>query len=108
MRQPTSVQCGMPAGAPLEPVARIFLSRTITAPTLARLQVERSATSRVIVRKYWCQLSRSLIAVLSSIRSLQALPTFGRLRTLLACVGFDEFKRIRRESHGQRGEEKPP
>src|SRR5207244_9919446 len=60
-RQPTSVQCGRPAGAPLYPVARMFLSRTMTAPTLARVQVERSATCRVIVMKYWCQLGRSLM-----------------------------------------------
>src|SRR5258708_5545856 len=33
-------------------------SRTMTAPTLARRQVERSATSRVIVMKYWSQLGR--------------------------------------------------
>src|SRR5947209_4177168 len=38
----------------------MFLSRTMTAPTLARVQVERSATWRVIVMKYWCQLGRSL------------------------------------------------
>src|SRR5271155_5868403 len=31
----------------------------MTAPTLARRQVERSATSRVIVMKYWSQLGRS-------------------------------------------------
>jgi hypothetical protein len=30
----------------------MFFSRTITAPTFARKQVERSATWRVIVRKY--------------------------------------------------------
>src|SRR4029450_1990343 len=39
----------------------MFLSRTITAPTLARRQVERSATSRVMVMKYWSQGGRSLI-----------------------------------------------
>src|ERR1700693_504224 len=33
-------------------------SRTMTAPTFARKQVERSATSRVIVMKYWSQLGR--------------------------------------------------
>src|SRR5213080_1008022 len=65
-RQPTSVQCGRPAGAPLYPVARMFLSRTMTAPTLARVQVERSATCRVMVMKYWCQLGRSLISILRS------------------------------------------
>src|SRR6266851_7058480 len=58
MRHPTSVQCGNPAGDPLYPVARILRSRTITAPTLARRQVERSATCRVIVMKYWSQLGR--------------------------------------------------
>src|SRR5580700_8941636 len=31
----------------------------MTAPTWARRQVERSATSRVIVMKYWSQLGRS-------------------------------------------------
>src|SRR5437899_4311885 len=41
----------------------MFLSRTMTAPTFARVQVERSATWRVMVRKYWCQLGRSLIEV---------------------------------------------
>src|SRR5262245_50639842 len=56
------MQWGIPAGAPLYPVARMFLSRTITAPTFARVHVERSATSRVMVRKYWCQLGRSLIS----------------------------------------------
>src|SRR6266403_4328012 len=39
----------------------MFLSRTITAPTLARVQVDRSATWRVMVRRYWCQLGRSLM-----------------------------------------------
>src|SRR5262249_3464962 len=39
----------------------MFLSRTITAPTLARRQVERSATSRVMVMKYWSQVGRSLM-----------------------------------------------
>src|SRR3989442_12651614 len=43
----------------------MFLSRTITAPTLARVQVERSATCRVMVMKYWCQLGRSLMARVS-------------------------------------------
>src|SRR5260221_8626813 len=33
-------------------------SRTMTAPTCARRQVERSATWRVIVMKYWSQLGR--------------------------------------------------
>src|SRR5437870_2314773 len=40
----------------------MFFSRTITAPTLARRQVERSATWRVMVMKYSSQLGRSLIA----------------------------------------------
>src|SRR6184192_940867 len=62
-RQPTSRQCGIPAGAPLYPVARMFLSRTNTAPTLARLQVERSATWRVMSMKYWSHDGRSLIAL---------------------------------------------
>src|SRR5438552_275325 len=44
----------------------MFLSRTMTAPTLARVQVERSATCRVMVMKYWCQLGRSLISILRS------------------------------------------
>src|SRR5258706_14402310 len=39
----------------------MFLSRTITAPTLARVHVDRSATCRVIVMKYWSQLGRLLI-----------------------------------------------
>jgi hypothetical protein len=30
----------------------MFLSRTITAPTLARVQVDRSATCKVMVMKY--------------------------------------------------------
>jgi hypothetical protein len=34
--------------------------RTITAPTFARRQVDRSATCRVIVMKYWSQLGRSI------------------------------------------------
>jgi hypothetical protein len=42
----------MPAGEPLYPVARIARSRTITAPTAARLQVERWAATRQICMKY--------------------------------------------------------
>src|SRR5262245_7498931 len=41
----------------------MFLSRTITAPTCARRQVERSATWRVIVMKYWSHVGRLLIGV---------------------------------------------
>src|SRR5690349_19965400 len=85
----------------------MFLSRTITAPTLARLQVERSATCRVIVRKYWSQLNRSLIDILSSLGSLQPLASFGRLRTLVGYTRFDECKRNRRKCHGQGGQEQP-
>lgn len=33
----------------------------MTAPTFARAQVERSATCRVMVMKYWSQLNRSLM-----------------------------------------------
>src|SRR4051812_43079170 len=84
----------------------MFLSRTMTAPTLARLQVERSATWRVMVRKYWCQLSRSLIEYLVS-GSLQSLAPLGRPRPLFARPRFGECKRNRHESHGERGEEKP-
>src|SRR2546425_6676948 len=41
----------------------MFLSRTNTAPTLARLQVERSATWRVMSMKYWSHDGRSFIAL---------------------------------------------
>src|SRR6185503_1909514 len=40
----------------------MFLSRTNTAPTLARLHVERSATWRVINMKYWSQVGLWSIA----------------------------------------------
>ena len=39
-----ALKWGIPAGAPLYPVAKMLRSRTMTAPTLARTQVERSAT----------------------------------------------------------------
>src|SRR5512134_864245 len=40
----------------------MFLSRTMTAPTLARPQVDRSATCRVMVMKYWSHVGRLLMA----------------------------------------------
>src|SRR5215210_6571890 len=52
MRQPTSSQCGIPEGLPLYPVVRILLSRTTTAPTARRGQVERVATWWAIRMKY--------------------------------------------------------
>src|SRR5215208_6962469 len=45
MRHPTSSQWGIPEGLPLYPVVRMRLSRTITAPTARRGQVERVAVS---------------------------------------------------------------
>ena len=51
-RQPTSRQCGTPAGAPLYPVARMRLSFTATAPTLRLVHVERPLTRYVMFIKY--------------------------------------------------------
>src|SRR5881296_4151181 len=55
---PTSSQWGMPRIDPLYPVDRIVLSRTITAPTCLRSQVERLATWRAMFMKYVCQSTR--------------------------------------------------
>src|SRR5918997_3837181 len=52
IRQPTSSQCGIPEGLPLYPVVSIRLSRTTTAPTASRGQVERVATSWAMRMKY--------------------------------------------------------
>src|SRR5258706_6522828 len=78
----------------------MFLSRPMTAPTLARLQVERSATWRVMVKKYWCQLNRSLIENLSSARALQPAGPLG-LAALLRRVRLRDCKGGRDKSHGQ-------
>src|SRR6266542_3103256 len=61
IRQPTSSQCGSPRIEPLYPVERIVRSRTITAPTCLRGQVEREATCWAMFMKYVCQSTRSLI-----------------------------------------------
>src|ERR671932_46477 len=52
MRHPISSQWGIPEGLPLYPVVRILLSRTTTAPTARRGQVERVATSWAMRMKY--------------------------------------------------------
>src|SRR5580692_1083324 len=52
IRCPSSSQCGRPRIEPLYPVARMILSRTTTAPTNLRSQVERVATSRAMFMKY--------------------------------------------------------
>src|SRR5512137_1897150 len=52
------MQCSSREGAPLYPVAKIFLSLTRTAPTCMRRQVERLATRWVISMKYSSQLGR--------------------------------------------------
>src|SRR5215831_16805534 len=58
MTQPTSEQCGSPRIEPLYPVERIVLSRTITAPTCLRGQVDRVETCRAMFMKYVCQSTR--------------------------------------------------
>src|SRR5215217_1487899 len=63
MRQPTSSQWGIPEGLPLYPVVRIRLSRTITAPTARRGQVERVATSCAMRMKYSSQEGRTFFRV---------------------------------------------
>src|ERR1700730_17355047 len=63
MTHPTSQQCGIPRIEPLYPVDRIVRSRTITAPTCLRGQVERDATCPAMFMKYVCQSTRcSVIA----------------------------------------------
>src|SRR5918994_7926660 len=59
IRHPTSSQWGIPEGLPLYPVVRMRLSRTITAPTASRGQVERVATSCAIRMKYSFQEGRT-------------------------------------------------
>src|ERR687886_2968043 len=63
MRHPTSSQWGMPEGLPLYPVVRIRLSRTITAPTARRGQVERVATSCAMRMKYSSHEGRTFLRV---------------------------------------------
>src|SRR5215218_5384838 len=63
MRQPTSSQWGIPEGLPLYPVVRIRLSRTITAPTARRGQVERVATSCAMRMKYSSHEGRTFLRV---------------------------------------------
>src|SRR5262249_2247440 len=52
----------MPRMEPLYPVERMVLSRTMTAPTYLRGQVERDATTSAICMKYSSQGRRSRIA----------------------------------------------
>src|ERR687894_503063 len=66
MRHPTSSQCGIPEGLPLYPVVRILLSRTTTAPTARRGQVERVATSWAIRMKYSSHEGRTLFSAACS------------------------------------------
>src|ERR687894_1471984 len=63
MRHPTSSQCGIPEGLPLYPVVRILLSRTTTAPTARRGQVERVATSWAMRIKYSSHEGRTFFRV---------------------------------------------
>src|SRR5437867_7159453 len=58
MSCPASSQWGMPRTEPLYPVDRMVLSRTITAPTCLRSQVERVAACRAMFMKYVCQSTR--------------------------------------------------
>jgi len=55
---PTSEQWGMPRIEPLYPVDKIVLSRTITAPTNLRGQVDRLAVTAAMFMKYWSQETR--------------------------------------------------
>src|SRR5919107_1476065 len=63
IRQPTSSQCGIPEGLPLYPVVSILLSRTTTAPTARRGQVERVATSWAMRMKYSSHEGRTFFRV---------------------------------------------
>src|SRR4028118_1876822 len=54
---------GGPEGAPLWPVVRMRLSRTITAPTASRGHVERVATSCEILMKYSSHEGRTFFRV---------------------------------------------
>src|SRR4028118_42676 len=54
---------GGPEGAPLWPVVRMRLSRTITAPTASRGHVERVATSCEILMKYSSHEGRTFFKV---------------------------------------------
>src|SRR5215217_5339067 len=63
MRHPTSSQWGIPEGLPLLPVVRMRLSRTTTAPTARRGQVERVATSWAMRIKYSSHEGRTFFRV---------------------------------------------
>src|SRR5918994_4348321 len=63
IRHPTSSQWGIPEGLPLYPVVRMRLSRTITAPTASRGQVERVATSCAMRMKYSSHEGRTFFRV---------------------------------------------
>src|SRR5579872_2229926 len=56
----------------------MVLSRTMTAPTCLRSQVEREATSAAIFMKYWCQSTRTRCVGLCCL-ALEA-EAFGDLR----------------------------
>jgi hypothetical protein len=55
---PTSEQWGIPRIDPLYPVDRIVRSRTITAPTNLRGQVDLLAVTAAMFMKYWSQETR--------------------------------------------------
>ena len=58
------MQCSVPETDPLYPVEITLLSFTITAPTLARLQVERFAIKSACAAKYSSQ-ANLFVAILS-------------------------------------------
>src|ERR687894_2572338 len=62
IKHPTSSQCGRPEGLPWYPVVRMRLSRTITASTARRGQVERVATSWAMRMKYSSQEGRTFFS----------------------------------------------
>src|ERR687893_2964137 len=89
IRQPTSSQCGIPEGLPLYPVVSILLSRTTTAPTARRGQVERVASSWAIRIKYSSHEGRPLFSAACSPevstegslkRSIQPVPRVAETR----------------------------
>src|SRR5918911_3691989 len=89
MRHPTSSQCGIPEGLPLYPVVRILLSRTTTAPTARRGQVERVATSWAMRMKYSSHEGRAFFRAACSPevstegslkRSIQSVPRVAQAR----------------------------
>src|SRR3990172_2177797 len=73
IKQPTSVQCGRPAGEPLYPVVRILLFFVMMAPTSSLLQVPLFAIVNARLTKYSSQLGRLSAIVFSSIEQNKKL-----------------------------------